>query len=112
MGRVGAAGDNAAMEMLLSVSSGHRCCFEESEQVSGVVPLQAAHRFALGLAFGDPAGLRACWTRPTNDSLRSSQSARSLGCASVRRLRSGSRTWTSCGVSYTSDARFSGQEAG
>ncbi|QVT81143.1 hypothetical protein ENKNEFLB_03551 [Nocardioides aquaticus] len=54
-GSVGDGLDNAMMEMLLSASSGHRCCFEESEQVSGVVPLQAAHRFALGLAFGDSA---------------------------------------------------------
>jgi len=41
MGRVGAAGDNAAMEMLLSVSSGHGRGFEESEEVAGVVALEA-----------------------------------------------------------------------
>lgn len=56
MGRVGAAGDNAAMEMLLSVSSGHRSGLKETEEVSGVVTLEAPHGLSLGLAFGDPAG--------------------------------------------------------
>ena len=56
MGRVGACGDNAAMEMLLSVSSGHRSGFKETEEVSGVVTLEAPHGLSLGLAFGDPAG--------------------------------------------------------
>jgi hypothetical protein len=56
VGRVGEAGDNAAMEMLLSVSSGDRSSLEESEEVSGVVVLQAPHGLSLGLAFGDPAG--------------------------------------------------------
>lgn len=50
MGRVGACGDNAAMEMLLSVSSGHGCAFEQAEQVTCVIPFQAAH----GLAFRLP----------------------------------------------------------
>lgn len=39
MGQVGSAGDNAAMEMLLSVSRGHRGGFEEAEKVAGVVTL-------------------------------------------------------------------------
>ena len=56
MGRVGACGDNAAMEMLLSVSSGHRSGLKETEEVSGVVTLEAPHGLSLGLAFGDPAG--------------------------------------------------------
>src|SRR5690606_23217778 len=56
MGRVGAAGGNAAMEMLLSVSSGHWRGFEESEEVAGVVALEAAHRFAFGLALAGAAG--------------------------------------------------------
>jgi transposase InsO family protein len=56
MGQVGSAGDNAAMEMLLSVSSGHGGGFEKPEEVAGVVPLQAAHRLAFGLAFGCSAG--------------------------------------------------------
>jgi len=56
MGQVGSAGDNAAMEMLLSVSSGHRSSLEESDEVTSVVPLQASHRLPLRLALGDPAG--------------------------------------------------------
>ena len=56
MGRVGACGDNAAMEMLLSVSSGHRSGLKETEEVPGVVTLEAPHGLSLGLAFGDPAG--------------------------------------------------------
>gem|GEM_PF-559462 len=61
MGRVGAAGDNAAMEMLLSVSSGRGVGFEESEEVSRVVPLEAAHRLPFRLAFGDPSSeILAC----------------------------------------------------
>jgi transposase InsO family protein len=56
MGRVGAAGDNAAMEMLLSASSRHRSGFQQPEEVSGVVALEAAHRLTLGFALGDPAG--------------------------------------------------------
>lgn len=50
MGRVAFDEDNAAMEMLLSVSTGHGSRFEESEEVSGVVALEAAHRFSFGLA--------------------------------------------------------------
>ena len=46
----------AAMEMLLSVSSGHRSGLKETEEVSGVVTLEAPHGLSLGLAFGDPAG--------------------------------------------------------
>ena len=61
MGRVGAAGDNAAMEMLLSVSSGGRGAFEEPEDVAGVVPLEASHRFPLRLALSGPSGeILAC----------------------------------------------------
>jgi transposase InsO family protein len=56
MGRVGAAGDNAAMEMLLSVSRGRGSALEESEQVAGVVPLEASHRFPLGLPIADSSG--------------------------------------------------------
>ena len=56
MGQVASAGDNAAMEMLLSVSSGHRSGLKETEEVSGVVTLEAPHGLSLGLAFGDPAG--------------------------------------------------------
>jgi transposase InsO family protein len=56
MGRVASAGDNAAMEMLLSVSSGHGSSLKESEEVPGVVALQAPHRLSLRLALGDPAG--------------------------------------------------------
>ena len=56
MGRVASSADNAAMEMLLSVSSGHRSGLEETEEVSGVVTLEAPHGLSLGLAFGDPAG--------------------------------------------------------
>ena len=55
MGRVGAAGDNAAMEMLLSVSSGRGRAFEEPEDVTGVVPLEAPHHFSLRLALRDPS---------------------------------------------------------
>ena len=47
---------NTAMEMLLSMSSGHRGGFEKSEEVAGVVPLQAAPRFPFGLAVAEPAG--------------------------------------------------------
>lgn len=56
MGRVGAAGDNAAMEMLLSVSSGDWGGFEKSEEMARVVPLQTPHGFTFGLAIADPAG--------------------------------------------------------
>ena len=56
MGQVASAGDNAAMEMLLSVSSGHRSGLKETEEVPGVVTLEAPHGLSLGLAFGDPAG--------------------------------------------------------
>jgi putative transposase len=56
MGKVACAYDNSLMEMLLSVSSGHRCRFENAKEVTGVVPLQAAHGLALGLALGDTAG--------------------------------------------------------
>lgn len=56
MGRVGAAGDNAAMEMLLSMSSSHRRCLKKPEEVARVVALEAAHRLSLGLAVADPAG--------------------------------------------------------
>ena len=56
MGRVGACVDNSAMEMLLSVSSGHRSGLKETEEVPGVVTLEAPHGLSLGLAFGDPAG--------------------------------------------------------
>ncbi|GAA0488385.1 DDE-type integrase/transposase/recombinase [Microbacterium kitamiense] len=52
MGRVGAAGDNAAMEMLLSVSSGHWRGFEESEEVACVVALEATHGLSLRFALG------------------------------------------------------------
>ena len=55
MGRVGAAGDNAAMEMLLSLSSGRGRAFQESEDVTGVVPLEAPHRFSLRLTLSDPS---------------------------------------------------------
>lgn len=55
MGRVGAAGYNAAMEMLLSVSSWRGGAFEESEDVTGVVPLEAPHRFSLRLSLSDPS---------------------------------------------------------
>lgn len=53
MGRVGAAGDNAAMEMLLSVSRGHSSALEQSVEMAGVVPLQAPHCFSLGLPVDD-----------------------------------------------------------
>lgn len=56
MGRVGACADNAAMEMLLSVSRGRGSALEESEQVAGVVPLEASHRFPLGLPIADSSG--------------------------------------------------------
>ncbi|AFC42297.1 integrase catalytic subunit [Mycobacterium intracellulare ATCC 13950] len=56
MGRVGACGDNAAMEMLLSVSSGDRGGFEKSEEMARVVPLQTPHGFTFGLAIADPTG--------------------------------------------------------
>jgi transposase InsO family protein len=56
MGRVGSSGDNAAMEMLLSVSRGRGSALEESEQVAGVVPLEASHRFPLGLPIADSSG--------------------------------------------------------
>ena len=55
-GSVGDGLDNAMMEMLLSVSSGHRSGLKETEEVSGVVTLEAPHGLSLGLAFGDPAG--------------------------------------------------------
>lgn len=63
MGRVGAAGDNAAMEMLLSVSSGHGRAFKQAEQVARVVPFQAAHGLAFRLPLRDSADeirLRGC----------------------------------------------------
>lgn len=53
MGRVAAAGDNAAMEMLLSVSRGHSSALEQSVEMAGVVPLQAPHCFSLGLPVDD-----------------------------------------------------------
>jgi putative transposase len=56
MGKVGAAGDNAAMEMLRSVSSGHRSRLKRPEEVPGVVPLQAPHRHPLRLSFAGPTG--------------------------------------------------------
>ena len=55
-GTVGDGLDNAMMEMLLSESRGHRGCFEDAKHVAGVVALETAHRLALGLALGDPAG--------------------------------------------------------
>lgn len=55
MGRVGAAGDNAAMEMLLSVSSGHRSSLKKAEKVPGVVALQAPYGLSFRLAFTGPA---------------------------------------------------------
>ena len=63
MGRVGACGDNAAMEMLLSVSSGHGRAFKQAEQVARVVPFQAAHGLAFRLPLRDSADeirLRGC----------------------------------------------------
>ena len=53
MGRVGSSGDNAAMEMLLSVSRGHSSALEQSVEMAGVVPLQAPHCFSLGLPVDD-----------------------------------------------------------
>jgi transposase InsO family protein len=47
MGSVGDCYDNGLMEMLLSLSSRHRRCLEEAEEVPGVAPFEAAH----GLAF-------------------------------------------------------------
>ena len=55
MGRVGAAGDNASMEMLLSVSSGHRSSLKKAEKVPGVVALQAPYGLSFRLAFTGPA---------------------------------------------------------
>lgn len=55
MGRVASGVDNALIEMLLSVSSGCRSAFEESEEEAGVVALEATHGLALGLALGDSA---------------------------------------------------------
>lgn len=49
MGRVGGAGDNAAMELLLSVSSGHQSR-KNPEEVPGVVALQPPHRLAVARA--------------------------------------------------------------
>ncbi|NCT92388.1 IS3 family transposase, partial [Cellulomonas sp. APG4] len=55
MGRVASSVDNTMMEMLLSASSGHRGALQEPEHVAGEVALEAAHRFAFGLALADPA---------------------------------------------------------
>lgn len=55
MGRVGSSGDNAATEILLSVSNARSRALEEPEDVSCVVPLQAPHRFSLGLAIDGSA---------------------------------------------------------
>tara|TARA_B100000378_G_scaffold214328_1_gene177391 strand:- start:576 stop:1001 length:426 start_codon:yes stop_codon:yes gene_type:complete len=51
-GSVGDGLDNAMMEMLLSVSSGHWRGFEESEEVACVVALEATHGLSLRFALG------------------------------------------------------------